>query len=117
MNNNKHINISSEKDFDDLIHRSKNTSDTFYAIFKHSTRCPISSMALKRMDKSDFFDKHHIPYYYLDLLAYRNVSNYIAQQLKVEHQSPQIIILKNGSVVCHTSHNDINEDWLNENIH
>lgn len=74
------------------------------AIFKHSTRCSISSMALNRVDKGEA----NMPAYFLDLLAYRNISNAIADRYGVEHESPQLLIIQDGRVIFHSSHNMIN---------
>ena len=83
-------------------------------IFKHSTRCSISSMAKMRLESSwDISDKEIEPYF-LDLIAYRNVSNFIAEELKVHHESPQIILIKNGKVTYDASHLDITVDELKE---
>ena len=75
-------------------------------IFKHSTRCSISRFALKQFESE--FDLHDkIAPYYLDLLNHRDISNELAFQFKVQHQSPQILLLKNRVVVYHTSHEHI----------
>lgn len=80
-------------------------------IFKHSTRCIISKMALKNFE-SDFSLQNVMDAYYLDLIAYRNISNEIAEVFKVEHQSPQILLVKNGIVIYHTSHESIDANVL-----
>ena len=69
-------------------------------------------MALNRMEKTNFFEKNNVPFYYLDLIQYRNVSNFIAQKLQVEHQSPQLLLVKNGKCIANASHNEISEHWL-----
>ncbi len=75
-------------------------------IFKHSTRCSISRFALKQFENEfDLQDK--IAPYFLDLLNHRDISNEIAFQFNVQHQSPQILLLKNRVVVYHTSHENI----------
>jgi len=76
------------------------------AIFKHSTRCSISTMAKNRLERG-VEDVGEIPFYYLDLLKFRNISNKIEEILEVRHQSPQLIVVKNGEVVYHASHNSI----------
>ncbi len=77
-------------------------------ILKHSTRCSISSMALNRIE-SNWKDSNSqlIKPYYLDLIAHRDISNLIAQQYGVEHQSPQVLIISNGKCIYHESHNNI----------
>lgn len=80
-------------------------------IFKHSTRCSISRFALKQFENEfDLQDK--ITTYYLDLLNHRDISNEIAFQFNVQHQSPQLLLLKNRVVVYHTSHEDIDATEL-----
>jgi bacillithiol system protein YtxJ len=78
------------------------------AIFKHSTRCSISSMALNRLEKAD----STIPAYFLDLLSFRGISNEISARYQVEHESPQLIIIKYKKAVFHTSHHMIRAEQL-----
>ncbi len=75
-------------------------------IFKHSTRCGISSMVLK-MFKSTFKPDENKVLYYLDLLNHRNISNEIADRFGVTHQSPQLLVIENGSCINHGSHHQI----------
>ncbi len=75
-------------------------------IFKHSTRCSISSMALSRFERS-WEGEEPLDIWYLDLIAYRAVSNEIADRFNVTHQSPQAIMIHNGEVRYHNSHNAI----------
>lgn len=80
-------------------------------IFKHSTRCIISKMALKNFE-SNFLLHDVINAYYLDLISYRNISNKIAEVFAVEHQSPQVLLIKNGKVIYHESHEGIDANVL-----
>lgn len=77
------------------------------AIFKHSTRCGISSMVIKRFANSFDEELKNYKVYYLDLLNYREISNEIAYTFQVLHQSPQLLVIKKGEVVSHASHYDI----------
>lgn len=84
-------------------------------IFKHSTRCSISRMALKQFENEfDLEDK--VTPYYLDLLEFRPISNEIAERFGVMHQSPQIILIKNGNAVYTASHSDIQVADLAEKL-
>jgi bacillithiol system protein YtxJ len=84
-------------------------------LFKHSTRCSISSMALHRLERAwNFAEGQEPEMYYLDLIAFRPVSAAIAEQLKVYHESPQLILVKNGEAIYDASHNDITIDELRE---
>ncbi|MDR7210178.1 bacillithiol system redox-active protein YtxJ [Flavobacterium piscis] len=75
-------------------------------IFKHSTRCSISRMALKQFEREfDLNDTVHS--YFLDLIAHRDISNEIAQRFNVYHESPQLILIQNGKAVYDVSHSDI----------
>ena len=76
-------------------------------LFKHSTRCSISSMALNRLE-TKWADDEQIPTYYLDLLNHRDISNEIANMFSIEHASPQVLLIKNGICIYHKSHNGIN---------
>ena len=75
-------------------------------IFKHSTRCSISSMALNRFE-SEWPQDANCKINFLDLIAFRSVSNGVADKLHVEHQSPQAILIQNGQVTYHASHSAI----------
>ena len=78
-------------------------------IFKHSTRCGISSM-VKRQFEGLFAEEHQsLKVYYLDLLNYRTISNEIEEIFNVLHQSPQLIVIRNQTAVFNASHYDITE--------
>jgi bacillithiol system protein YtxJ len=82
------------------------------AIFKHSTRCSISIMAKNRLERSGF--PEHIQFHYLDLLQYRDISNKIAEHFGVYHQSPQILLIKNGECIFEETHSAISMDEIVE---
>lgn len=71
-------------------------------IFKHSTRCSISSVAYHRLQKSQ--QPEGVDFYYLDLLAHRLLSNKVAEVFNVPHESPQVLVIKNGKCVYDESH-------------
>lgn len=75
-------------------------------IFKHSTRCSISSFVLKEFEM-DWDSNKVCKCYFLDLIQFRSVSNAIAEKLHVVHQSPQVILLMNKEVVYSASHQSI----------
>jgi len=81
--------------------------DKHVLIFKHSTTCPISSIAKLRLQDNWSLSLDKFSIYYLDLLAYRSVSNKIAEHFQVHHESPQVIVLKDGAVTYDVSHLDI----------
>lgn len=81
-------------------------------IYKHSTRCNISSIALKRLEKESF--PEGIDFYFLDLLAYRSLSNAVAERFQVHHESPQVILIRQGEVVYDESHLSIQADEILE---
>ena len=85
------------------------------AIFKHSTRCSISRMALKQFENEFDFPEKVTPYF-LDLIAFREISNDIASRFGVQHQSPQLILIKNGKAVYNTSHSDIDAGELKTKV-
>ena len=83
-------------------------------IFKHSTRCSISSIAKHRLENAE--TPENADFYYLDLLNYRNISNKIAHDFSVYHQSPQILVIKNGECVYEESHTGISMKEIVENL-
>ncbi len=82
------------------------------AIFKHSTRCGISRMVLKQFEKLYSLEDSKLKLYFLDLLEHRDISNEIALRFKVYHESPQLIVLRNGAVVHQDSHHSIDAGHL-----
>lgn len=79
-------------------------------IFKHSTRCATSSLVKNRLTKGDL--PNSIDFYYLDLIRYRALSNKIADVYGVRHESPQVLIIKDGSCLYHESHSNIYLDEI-----
>lgn len=83
-------------------------------IFKHSTRCGISSMVLNRFNRNEL--PHAAVLYLLDILKYRDISNRIARELHVHHESPQLLVLRNGDCILDYSHNEINASSVLEDL-
>jgi len=106
------ISLTEVKQLDTILKKSKTKTQ---AIFKHSTRCGISRMVMNQFVSAYDLDLN-IDLYYLDLLNYRETSNKVGFKFQVMHQSPQLLIIKNGVVVAHASHGAINEMGLNKFI-
>ena len=85
------------------------------AIFKHSTRCSVSRMALKQFE-SEFNSSDKVTPYFLDLIAHRDISNEIATRFGVYHQSPQLILIKEGKAIYNVSHSDIDAEELGRKV-
>jgi bacillithiol system protein YtxJ len=79
----------------------------YSVIFKHSTRCSISMMVKKRfeLDWSQLPD--NLPLYFLDLIKHRDLSNQIAKDFQVYHESPQLLLIKNGECILDLSHGQV----------
>ena len=84
-------------------------------IFKHSTRCSISRMALKQFEE-EFDSEDKVSAYFLDLILHRDVSNEIASRFKVVHQSPQLLLIKDGSSIYNVSHDSIDATDLKNKL-
>lgn len=91
--------LSEESELGEIIRRSETRPQV---IFKHSTRCSISSVAKGRLDRSTA--PEDIDFYFLDLIRYRGISNKIADTFKVHHESPQVLVIKNGECIYDESH-------------
>ncbi|SFF03450.1 bacillithiol system redox-active protein YtxJ [Flavobacterium xueshanense] len=85
------------------------------AIFKHSTRCSVSRMALKQFE-NEFNSSDKVTPYFLDLIAHRDISNEIATRFGVYHQSPQLILIKEGKAIYNVSHSDIDAEELGRKV-
>jgi len=81
-------------------------------IFKHSTTCSISKMAFSRFERAEAPDS--IDFYYLDLLSFRQISTAVAEAFQVHHESPQILLIKNGACIFDESHYGIMMDEVIE---
>ena len=77
-------------------------------LFKHSTKCSVSVMA-KRMLESQWSHSNNVTPYFLDLLNHREISNEIASRFGIRHESPQVVVLKDGIVIHSASHNEIDQ--------
>lgn len=92
------------KQLDEIVNESTQIP---LVIFKHSTRCDMSSTLLMKFElKYDFKDTELKPYF-LNLIAFRDISNEIASRFDIKHESPQIIVIKDGKAIGHASHRDI----------
>lgn len=83
-------------------------------IFKHSTRCSLSSMVRTRLEKSEIPET--IDFHYLDLIAFHSLSNKIAEELNVYHESPQVLLLQNGECIYDESHMAIRMEDIAEQV-
>ena len=97
---------------DEIVENSNNKT---IVIFKHSTRCSISRFALKQFE-NEYNLEDKVDLYFLDLLNYREVSNEITNRFQVEHQSPQLILIKSGVAVYDASHSDIQAEVLGKYV-
>ncbi len=86
-------------------------------IFKHSTRCNISTVAQYRLNDDWNFAPDEMAAYYLDLIAHREVSNAVSETFSVHHESPQVLLIRNGECVYDESHLGIRVDEIRENMH
>ncbi len=103
--------LTTVEQVNDLIEQSHHQPSI---IFKHSTRCSISCVAKDRFERQFKSDKANA--WYLDLLSFREVSNHVAEVFNVEHQSPQVLLIKDGECAFHTSHLDIYADEVEKQI-
>ncbi len=85
-------------------------------IFKHSTRCSVSSMAKRRFEMEWDAIPEGTNLYFLDLISYRDISAQIADTFQVHHESPQILLIKDGECILDASHGDISAEEVAEMI-
>jgi bacillithiol system protein YtxJ len=86
-------------------------------IFKHSSRCNISRASLDRLERKwDSAEMAHVKPYFLDLLSFREISNQLADQFKVEHESPQVLVIADGKSILNLTHFQIDYDSIKNAI-
>lgn len=101
--------ITTSEDISSILDASESMPQI---IFKDSVTCGISAYAKERLEKGSDLLTEKADFNYLDLLAYRSVSNFIAEELNVVHQSPQIIVLKDRKVIYQVTHHSIEVDKI-----
>lgn len=105
------IQLTSDEQLTQLKEKSNRKTQV---IFKHSTRCSTSSMILHRLERSS--EPENIDFHFLDLISNRSISNKVAEDFKVYHESPQILLIKNGECLYDESHWGISIDELVEHV-
>ena len=102
---------TSRIDWEHLEHREQlerikeESAEKDVLIFKYSTRCSVSGMALSRLDRSwNGEEMKRVKAYFLDLISYRNISNAIEEIFEVRHESPQVLLIRNGESIYDSSH-------------
>ncbi len=101
--------IVSEQQLEEIFGRER------VVLFKHSTRCPISAHAFSEM-KSFHRDNPEVPVFVLHVVEDRGLSEYVTRRTGVHHESPQLLLLEQGSVCWHASHFDVTSQMLRERI-
>jgi len=104
------ITLNDESQLEQIKEESKQQP---VVIFKHSTTCSISSMAKNRLERET--PAPNTLFYYLDLKAHRAISNKVAEDFHVHHESPQVLLIKNGECTYEESHNGISMADIAEN--
>ena len=104
------------RSMDDLDEAEKESHNRTIAIFKHSVSCGVSAHAKHKMEDGFNLDPDICRLYYLDLLSNRDISNEVATRFNVRHQSPQMIIIRNGKAAFDASHHAVSLATLKENI-
>lgn len=100
------------KNEQDLKALKTKSADKTQVIFKHSTRCNISSMAKNRLERN--ISPEGLDFNFLDLVANRALSHKVAEEFLIEHESPQVLVIKNGECIYDESHSGISMDDIVE---
>ena len=102
-------NLSSIQGLDELVAQSHEQP---CLLFKHSTRCSISAMAKHRLERDWLASTPSLQPFYLDLIAFRQISNEVESRFGIRHESPQALLIQNGRCVYDASHLDIHLDEI-----
>ncbi|HSS22289.1 MAG TPA: bacillithiol system redox-active protein YtxJ [Pyrinomonadaceae bacterium] len=95
---NHFLKLTGKESLDGLVEKSKEQP---VVIFKHSLTCSISASVYEEMAA---FDGEVA---LIEVQKSRELSEEIASRLGVVHESPQVIVLRNGQVVWNASHFNI----------
>jgi len=110
--------LSTIEQLSDIDTLSHNPNILGVLLFKHSSRCGISTIVLRNFLKEWQTLQPNMNYFYVDILKNRDISNEIAKKYQVMHQSPQILFIKNGECVGNESHYMASLEnalsWVNE---
>jgi bacillithiol system protein YtxJ len=117
MNRTSKVKWSELKSINQIDEIREVSKDKSVLIFKYSSRCSLSQMALDRLERnwkeSEMAD---VKSYFLDLISYREISNRIAHEFDVEHESPQVLIIENGKSIYDESHMGINYTQIRDAV-
>ena len=105
------ISLNDQQQLDQIKELSKTRPQV---IFKHSTRCSVSTMAKNRLERN--VQPEQSDFYYLDLLKFRSLSDQVATDFAVFHESPQVLLIRNTECVYDESHNGIQMDEIVEQL-
>lgn len=105
--------LVSAEQIDEILEASRTTP---CVIYKHSTSCSISSLIKHRLEQHWNLEDDAVQVYYLDLLRYRHLSNYVEETFDVVHESPQVLLIVDGQCVYHTSHLDISVEGIRTHL-
>lgn len=98
--------IMTEADWKKVLEKSKEEP---VFVFKHSTECPVSAGAAHRTNT--FISKETTQdtpnFYFVKVIERKPVSKTIEANMKVKHESPQLLLLKDGKALWNTSHENI----------
>src|SRR6266542_2071675 len=106
------IHLTDEDQLQNIIVRSQEKPQV---IFKYSNRCYSSELIFQRLQQDCCPEK--IDFYFLDLVTFRNISDKISETFNVDHQSPQILLIKDGECIFNESHSEISLEEILEHSH
>ena len=102
---------------EELTHIKENSTQRPVIIYKHSTRCGISSMVLNRLERSWKPDEMQAAdIYFLDLIRHRDISQAVAETFNIHHESPQLLLISNGKCTYDASHMGISYATIKEKL-
>jgi bacillithiol system protein YtxJ len=81
----------------------------FLLVYKHSNRCPVSTWAKRSLNSVPVYPW---PTVEVDVIGQRPLSQRIAGDLEVHHESPQLILVKHGKAVAQVSHDSVTADTV-----
>lgn len=85
-------------------------------IYKHSSRCSVCFFAKKQVEEIPETMREQLDLYFVDVIGWREVSDAIAEEFSITHESPQLLIIYDRAVVWHGSHREIQSNVITDKL-
>ncbi len=83
------------------------SDEVLQVIFKNSLTCGVSGMVRRSFETNLSIPEGKADLHMLHIQDNRELSDEVSRAFEIRHESPQLLLIKNGKVVHHASHGQI----------